>query len=114
PEGGLSHAGRDGVHPGKAGIALFALRTRVPVIPARITGGPQRSEVLPAWLRPSRVRVTFGSPVDLSAYYGRPINRKLLEEVTALLMDRVRMLGPKAARARLRNASPSRRQFDWP
>jgi 1-acyl-sn-glycerol-3-phosphate acyltransferase len=101
PEGGLSNAGRNGLRPGKAGIALLALRSRAPVSPAQIAGGPQRSEVLPAWLRPSRVRVRFGPAVDLSAYYDRPISRKLLEEVTALLMDRVRAIGTKPpARAR--------------
>jgi len=113
PEGGLSNAGRNRLRPSKAGVALLALRSRAPVYPAFIADGPQISEVLPAWLRPSRVRVTFGPPVDLSAYYDRPINRKLLEEVTALLMDHVRTLGTKPpARARLWSASSSRRQLD--
>jgi hypothetical protein len=35
---------------------------------------------------PPRPHVYFGQPVDLSAYYGRPIDRKLLEEVTVLFM----------------------------
>jgi 1-acyl-sn-glycerol-3-phosphate acyltransferase len=100
PEGGLSNAGRFRPRPGKAGVALLALRSRAPVIPAYVAGGPHTSDVVPAWLRPSRVHVVFGPPVDLSAYYGRPIDRKLLEEVTALLMCRVAGLaaGPKAAR----------------
>jgi 1-acyl-sn-glycerol-3-phosphate acyltransferase len=92
PEGGLSHAGRRGIRPGKAGVALLALRSRVPVYPALITGGPQTTSLLRAWLGPSRVRVTFGPPVDLSPYYGRPIDRKLLEEVTATLMHRIAAL----------------------
>jgi hypothetical protein len=40
------------------------------------------------------VRVYYGPPVDLSAYYGLPINRKILEEVTAFLMERVGALRP--------------------
>ena len=53
------------------------------------------ASVTRAWLRPSRVRVVFGPAVDLSAYVGRPISRKLLEEVTALLMRRVAELDPR-------------------
>jgi 1-acyl-sn-glycerol-3-phosphate acyltransferase len=96
PEGGLSTAGRR-FRPGKPGVALLALRSRVPIFPAYIAGGPQVSDVLPAWLWPSRgVRVIFGPAVDLSAYYGLPIDRKLLEEVTVLLMRCVMALRPKA------------------
>jgi 1-acyl-sn-glycerol-3-phosphate acyltransferase len=94
PEGGLSNAGRRRPRPGKAGAALLALRSRVPVYPVRISGGPQTHRVLRAWVRPTRVRVTFGPAVDLTAYYGRPINRKLLEEVRDLLMKRVAEPGP--------------------
>jgi 1-acyl-sn-glycerol-3-phosphate acyltransferase len=94
PEGGLSTAGRRS-RPGKQGMAYLALKSRVPVIPAHIAGGPKTSEVLEAWLRPSRgVRVTFGPPLDLSAYYDRPLDRKLLHEVTLFLMSRVFGLRP--------------------
>jgi 1-acyl-sn-glycerol-3-phosphate acyltransferase len=95
PEGGLSAAGRQRLRHGKGGAALLALRSRAPVIPAYISGGPQHSHVPRAWLLPSRVRVTFGPAVDLSAYDGRPINRRLIEEVTALLMSQIAALQPK-------------------
>ncbi len=95
PEGGLSNAGRSRPRPGKAGAAYLALRSRAPVYPACIVNGPQTYRVLDAWLWPSRARVIFGPVVDLSAYYGRPINRKLLDEVMALLMKRVAELRPK-------------------
>jgi 1-acyl-sn-glycerol-3-phosphate acyltransferase len=90
PEGGLSTAGRR-FRPGRHGVAYLALKARVPVIPAFISGGPQTSEVLDAWLWPSRqaVRVTFGPPVDLSAYDNRPLDRKLLHQVTAVIMRHV-------------------------
>jgi 1-acyl-sn-glycerol-3-phosphate acyltransferase len=64
PEGGLSNAGRSRLRAGKAGVALLALRSRVPVYPVLIQGGPQTWRILRAWLRPSRVRVTFGSEVN--------------------------------------------------
>jgi 1-acyl-sn-glycerol-3-phosphate acyltransferase len=94
PEGGLSGAGRGRVRPGKGGAALLALRSRAPVFPAFIAGGHQHGNVPRAWLLPSRVRIVLGPPVDLSAYYGRRIDRKLLEEVTAVLMNRIAALEP--------------------
>ena len=94
PEGEICPAGWGCLAPGKPGVALLALRSRAPVIPALISGGP-RTKVMPrAWLCPScGVRVTYGPPVDLSAYYGRRINRKLLDEVTAVLMQHIADLG---------------------
>src|SRR6202022_2482438 len=52
PEGGLSNAGRKRVRSGKAGVALLALRSRAPVFPALISGGPQTSSIPRAWLLP--------------------------------------------------------------
>ena len=89
PEGGLSNAGRPRLRPGKAGAALIALRSQAPVFPALISGGPQTSSLKGAWLRPSRVRVRFGRAIDLSVYQGRPLDRRLLEEVTRVLMGRI-------------------------
>jgi 1-acyl-sn-glycerol-3-phosphate acyltransferase len=98
PEGGLSNAGRDKPGRGKAGVALVALRSRVPVFPVCVSGGPQTHHMGRAWMYPSRARVTFGPAVDLSAYYDRPITRKLLEEVTTLLMKHVAELHPATQR----------------
>jgi 1-acyl-sn-glycerol-3-phosphate acyltransferase len=95
PEGGLSGAGRGRVRPGKGGAALLALRSRAPIFPVFIAGGHQHGNVPRAWLRPSRTRIVVGRPVDLSAYYGRRIDRKLLEEVTALLMEHIANLEPR-------------------
>jgi 1-acyl-sn-glycerol-3-phosphate acyltransferase len=95
PEGGLSGAGRGRIHRCRCGVAFLALRSQAPVFPAFIDGGPQTSDVTRAWLYPSRVRVTFGPALDLSAYYGRRINRPLLEEVTAYVMSRVAVLDPR-------------------
>lgn len=111
PEGGLSGAGRQRLRPGKHGAALLALRSGAPVIPAFISGGPQTSAILPAWLFPSRVRITFGSPIDLSAWQGRRLDRALLDKVTTLIMKRIEELRPRVekpadnSRRRLR-ASP--------
>jgi 1-acyl-sn-glycerol-3-phosphate acyltransferase len=95
PEGGLHGAGCGRLRRGKGGAALLALLSRAPVYPAYISGGPQHANVPRAWLYPSRTRITYGRAVDLSAYHDRPIDRPLIEEVTALLMRRIAELAPR-------------------
>src|SRR5262249_13983467 len=95
PEGSLSGAGRRRLRPGKGGAALLALRSGAPVIPAFISGGPQHSNVPRAWLLPAPVRLPHSPAVDLSACYGRPIERERIEEVAALLMRAVAELNPR-------------------
>jgi 1-acyl-sn-glycerol-3-phosphate acyltransferase len=94
PEGGLSNAGRQCLRRGKQGAAYLALKSRVPVFPALVHGGPQTSDIRRAWLGRSRVRIVFGAAVDLARYYNRPIERPLLEEVTQLIADRIEALRP--------------------
>jgi 1-acyl-sn-glycerol-3-phosphate acyltransferase len=95
PEGNLSGVNDGRTLPAKHGIGYLALRTRVPVYLAHITGGPRTEKLLSSWIRPAAkaVRVYFHGPVDLSAYLGRPIDRRLIAEVTATLMARVEKLG---------------------
>jgi 1-acyl-sn-glycerol-3-phosphate acyltransferase len=96
PEGNLSGAGlRPQMRTARVGAAWLALRSRAPVFPAFVTGGPQGPEVGRAWFWPSRARVTYGPALDLSPFYGRPINRRLLEEVTGFLMAAIAATEPK-------------------
>jgi 1-acyl-sn-glycerol-3-phosphate acyltransferase len=105
PEGEISPAGPGRLAPGKPGAALLALRSRAPVFSVRIVGGPQSHSLLWSWLRPTRgVRVRFGPAVDLSEYYGRPITRQLLGQVTARLMQSIIDLAPQPA---ARGSAPS-------
>ncbi len=101
PEGNLSGVARGRLRSGKHGAALLALRTRAPVYPAYIHGGPRTEKLLLSWVwpPPGHVRVIYGPPIDLSAYYDRPRTRLVLEEVTALLMERVEVLQPRSSRA---------------
>jgi 1-acyl-sn-glycerol-3-phosphate acyltransferase len=94
PEGNLSGAARGRMIPWKHGAAYLALRSGAPVYPACISGGPQTHRLLRAWLGRSgrSVRVRFGQRVDLSAYQGSSLHRQTLEEVTTLLVQRVRDL----------------------
>jgi 1-acyl-sn-glycerol-3-phosphate acyltransferase len=94
PEGGLHGVAQGRLRPAKAGAAFLALCSRAPVYPAYIAGGPRTDDILRAWLWPSGkvARVTYGPAIDLSAYYDRPRDRRLLAEVTTLFMDRIRDL----------------------
>ncbi len=89
PEGNLSGAERGRMRRGKCGAAWLALRSKVPVYPAYISGGPQTSSIGRAWFFPSRACITFGPPLDLSAYRDRRITRALVEEIHELLMRRI-------------------------
>jgi 1-acyl-sn-glycerol-3-phosphate acyltransferase len=109
PEGGLHAAGRGRMRRGKGGAALLALRSRAPVYPAFISRGPGHRNVPRAWLLPSRTSIIYGPAVDLSAYYDRPIDRRLVEEVTALLMQRIAELGPPRTNRRRPASAPRRK-----
>jgi 1-acyl-sn-glycerol-3-phosphate acyltransferase len=100
PEGNLSGVAKNCVLRAKHGAAYVALKSRAPVYPAYITGGPRTDQLLASWVYPARtgVRVTYGRPIDLSAYHDKPLTRALLAEVTRFLMGRVKALDPHLRR----------------
>jgi len=79
--------------PAEEGIAWLALRAEVPVYPVFLHETPQGNSMVEPFCTRSRVRVTFGDPIDLSAYYGRRKSQAVLLEVTNLMMTRVAELG---------------------
>lgn len=101
PEGDVVSAESTKVRPLRPGVALLALRSRAPVYPAYIAGGPRGGGTLGDWLTPfSGAKVVFGEPVDLSAYYGHALTRERLHEVARVLMRAVDDLDPEAGRLR--------------
>jgi 1-acyl-sn-glycerol-3-phosphate acyltransferase len=50
----------------KPGSAYIAIQARVPVVPAYIVGTPPTDQIFKALVTPSRARVLFGEPIDLS------------------------------------------------
>lgn len=90
PEGEVMH---DGAAPNgvKTGAAFLALKSRAPVYPIHIEGGPQSGSVIADWLLPSRpVHVIMAPPLDLSAYYDRRVDHTLLAEVTGVILHHIR------------------------
>jgi 1-acyl-sn-glycerol-3-phosphate acyltransferase len=82
----------------KTGAARLGLASRAPVIPIglrRVSAVPQTSADHRHDILFGRVKVTIGAPIDISAWYGRPVDRPLLDEVTAAIMIRVAELAGK-------------------
>ena len=50
------------------GVAMLALKTNTPVIPAHISGVTYHSSIIRGLISRHRARVRFGAPVDLSEY----------------------------------------------
>jgi 1-acyl-sn-glycerol-3-phosphate acyltransferase len=66
PEGHIVPASGRRLDPMKPGSAYIAIRAGVPVVPAYIMGTPLTNEIIDSLLTPSRARVIFGRPIDLS------------------------------------------------
>jgi 1-acyl-sn-glycerol-3-phosphate acyltransferase len=78
--------------PGRPGVALIALKARVPVIPCYIHGAPYNGTTFGCFFMPARVRVEIGRPIDISAYYGREGEKEVLEELTLRFMKEMARL----------------------
>jgi len=79
--------------PGKQGAAFLALRMDVPVIPAYVYGTPETNQIFPSMRTPSRARVRFGKPVDLSDIRNRDEgDRDRLFDATARMMESLQSL----------------------
>jgi 1-acyl-sn-glycerol-3-phosphate acyltransferase len=66
PEGHIVPASGRRLDEIRPGSAYLAIRTGVPVVPAYIIGTPRTDEIVNSLLTPSRARVIFGEPIDLS------------------------------------------------
>ncbi len=89
PEGTRSPDGRLGAL--KAGVAMLACRSGVPVVPIAVDGTHECWPRGRKWFRRGRVRVVYGDPVT----YGAEIDRA---EVLADLGGRLRALKERAER----------------
>jgi len=89
PEGTLT---RDpGLWPmrGKTGAVRMALEQKIPIIPSAHWG---TQEIMPRYSKKislfprKKIQITFGEPVDLSAFIGKPLNAVTLREATEVVM----------------------------
>jgi 1-acyl-sn-glycerol-3-phosphate acyltransferase len=91
PEGGINET--TALKEGDTGIAWLALHAQVPVFPVFLRDSPTSENMVKPFYMRCRVKVIYGDPIDLSAYYDRKRTRTLLREVTDLLMRRLAELG---------------------
>lgn len=91
PEAGINTG--EGVRAANPGIAFLALKAGVPVIPVYIHGVPQTKSMVAPFYTPSRVRVTYGTPIDLSPWQGQRKSQELLQALTDALMCKLADLG---------------------
>jgi 1-acyl-sn-glycerol-3-phosphate acyltransferase len=91
PEGRINRA--EGLLPANTGAAYLALRSQAPVFPVYIRGAPSGSSMVNSCFRPARVDVTYGDPIDLSAFRGVRATPELLKQVADLFMQRLAELG---------------------
>lgn len=92
PEGGINWGTR--LRSANPGVAFLALKSRVKVYPVFIHDAPQPvTSMVGPFIRRSRVRVTYGEPIDLSEFHEKKTTPELLNEVTDLIMSRLAKTG---------------------
>lgn len=94
PEGRLNVTSPDHqLLPGDIGVAWLALKAEVPVIPIFIHQAPRSDSMFKAFFVRTRSSLTYGAPLDLSAWQGRHCTPEDLAEVTDLIMRSIAELG---------------------
>lgn len=91
-EGGITKPGH--VPRPKDGVAMLALRTGAPVIPAYISGVKYHESIVRGLLARHRARVRFGPPVDLSEFQAGDRNRDSIRAATSKIYAAVKALAP--------------------
>ncbi|WP_165250794.1 lysophospholipid acyltransferase family protein [Paludisphaera soli] len=85
PEGRITPESGRGLGPMRPGAAFIAIRSGAPVIPAFLSGTPPTVDIGPSLWTPTRSRVRFGDPLDLSDFSPSQAGDK---EVLAEVCDR--------------------------
>ncbi|MCO6437369.1 MAG: MFS transporter [Phycisphaerae bacterium] len=97
-EGGIPEP--DELRRPRDGVAMMALKTGAPVIPAFISGTKWRREVIPSLLARHRAKVRFGKPVDLSEFGGADATREQIRAASARIFEAIWELAPEEDRLR--------------
>lgn len=95
PEGRINRT-EELLLPGRAGAAMVALKARVCIIPCYISGAPFGGAPWTPFLMPARVRVLFGTPLDLAEYRGREEEAGVAEEIIIRAMRGIATLANRS------------------
>ncbi|GMT46513.1 MAG: 1-acyl-sn-glycerol-3-phosphate acyltransferase [bacterium] len=90
PEGRRSMEGEVG--GGKRGVAMVAALSHAKIVPALIEGTERALPVGAGFLRPTRVKVTFGVPIE---YRGAETSKGFQQRIADEIMDKIRELKPE-------------------
>ena len=89
PEGTRSPDGR--LYKGRTGVAKMALEARVAVVPVAMVGSDRANPVGSRLLRPRRIEIRIGRPLDFSRYHpiadDRQVERAMTDEIMHALME---------------------------
>lgn len=64
----------------KAGVALFAIKGKAPVVPVAISGSCKPF---------SKMKIVYGKPLYLEEYRGKRLNTETLNEITDIVMQQI-------------------------
>lgn len=78
--------------PFQTGVALMAIKTKVPVYPAYLDGTQRGKEMVDAVAHPQRATISFGPPVDFPR---KSTSKESLEQATQYIKDAVWSLQQK-------------------
>ena len=94
PEGRINPTSGREFLPARPGAAWVALKKKVPVIPAYISGTPETNEITRSLMTPSAARVVFGPPIDLDEFRTPAAARDtdIQEAASARIMKAIRDL----------------------
>lgn len=89
PEGTRSTSGE--LLEFRAGALRIAARARVPIIPAAVHN---TDRALPPrrWLRPARIGITFGPPIEVTELYDRNDKGEAMERALETIQEKIRAL----------------------
>ena len=93
PEGGRSLNGE--LREAKTGIARLALETKIPVLPVGIIGSYDVFPKGAKFPKFKRFDIKFGELINLDEYFDKGEDRKVLKEVTTLIMKEIAKLTGK-------------------
>jgi 1-acyl-sn-glycerol-3-phosphate acyltransferase len=74
----------------KGGVAVFALKSGAPIVPAGISGSYKLF---------SKVTVRYGEPILMDEYAGQKVKTELVENVMATVIERVSVLASEKSKA---------------
>ena len=90
PEGGRSPDGK--LMKAKTGVAKLALLSKSPVLPVGIIGSYNVFPKGAKFPKFKRFSMKIGKPIHLDKYFGKQDNKKVLKEVTTLIMKEIAKL----------------------